>query len=256
MLYDNSVETRSTKSLFLFWGLLGWIYPPFCCNCNQLGYEICPQCFSSVDLQELKTTCACCGKIISKGTICSDCNREPPMFDQLKSWAAYQGAAKNMITGIKYQRRLGLIPHLVNPLTETIVRWGIKFDMLVPVPLGRERMRTRGYNQSDLIAKPVAKKLNLPYSLQALIRIKETKSQVGLSAAERRNNLSGAFEADRSICQDKIVLLVDDIATTGATLNACAAALKQAGAVNVFCFTVARANSNQNSNQSKMEVSI
>jgi competence protein ComFC len=254
MLNNNSTNPTYNHPSLNLWAVLDWIFPPFCCNCQKIGFEICPECWQSIDCLSWESTCQICGKPVSHGKICPECHDQPPAFNQLKSWAIYHGAAKNMVTGIKYQRRFGLIPFLTPTLVNVIRDWKIQIDFITPVPLGRKRMRERGYNQADLIAKPVAKKLQLPYYPQALYRVRETRSQVGLDAAERRENLQGAFSADTALCRGKTILVMDDISTTGATLDACAAALKQVGAKEVFCFTVARTDLFSNSNSINMEV--
>lgn len=256
MLKNNSSITTTTRPLFNAWRLLDWIYPPFCCNCNIIGYELCPDCYAAIDLQANNNTCRFCGKRILEGSICKQCKHQPPLYDQLKSWAEYQGVTQQIITHIKYQHRFGLIPYLIGPLTRSIKNWNKHFDLIVPVPLGKKRLKTRGFNQACLIAKPIAVKMNIKYAPLALSRIRETRSQVGLHVTERQKNIAGAFSADQIRCKDMNILLIDDIATTGATLNECAAALKQVGAKAVFCFTVARTNYVPNINQPNLEVSI
>jgi ComF family protein len=102
-------------------------------------------------------------------------------------------------------------------------------------------MLTRGYNQTALFAKPVARELGIQYLPEAVTRVRETVSQVGLSAHERKTNISDAFQADKILVDGLIILLMDDITTTGATINECSKSLKLAGAASVFCFTLAKA---------------
>ena len=128
---------------------------------------------------------------------------------------------------------------LLDPILNFISAWQIHPDLILPVPLSMRRFRERGYNQSDLIAKPIADCFDIHYSSSCIWRIRDTHSQVGLNAEERKNNIANAFKADKKICDGKVILLVDDIATTGATLNECAVALNKAGAAEVFCFSVA-----------------
>jgi ComF family protein len=118
---------------------------------------------------------------------------------------------------------------------------GWNVDLIVPIPLGRERMKERGYNQADLLARPLALATGRPYSTQAVRRERETATQVGLGVKERRENVSGAFRGDRRLVSGRTVLVVDDVATTGATISACANALTAAGAIGVYGLTLARA---------------
>ncbi len=112
---------------------------------------------------------------------------------------------------------------------------------VVSVPLGKRRQRQRGYNQVGLIAQALGKHLNMPVLTSALARLRETPSQVGLTPAERQQNVAGAFGADPVQIRQRTTLLLDDVFTTGATLAACADALRRAGASQVFGLTVARA---------------
>jgi len=114
---------------------------------------------------------------------------------------------------------------------------------VVPVPLSKERRRRRGYNQMDLVAKALAGLLGLPCKTDALSRVRDTRSQVGLDAVARHRNVQDAFLARREAVQGSVILLVDDLFTTGATLAACAAALREAGSGEVYALTVGRAAS-------------
>ncbi len=254
MLNNNSINASFGQSKISLWTVLDWIFPPFCCNCRRIGFEICRDCWDGIERFVPSQVCHTCGKWIPRGDVCAECRSQPPSYDQIRSWAYYQGAAKQIVTSIKYDRRFGLIPYLAPALAECIRTWGISFDFITAVPLGKKRHRERGYNQADLIAQPVAKILDHPYHPQALARVHETRTQVGLDATERQANLSGAFQADEGICSGKSVLLIDDISTTGATLNACSEALKQAGAKTVHGFTVARTNLSPNQKFSDTEV--
>ena len=111
----------------------------------------------------------------------------------------------------------------------------------MPVPLGRKRLAERGYNQVNLIARPLSTALRIPYAPDALRRCQETRSQVGLTRTERRQNVRNAFRADQRRVVGCVVLVMDDIATTGSTLSSCAEALYGAGARDVFAYTVSRA---------------
>jgi len=114
-------------------------------------------------------------------------------------------------------------------------------NLLVPVPLGTKRLKERGYNQAGLIGWPLSLSLGIAYAPRALVRTRETRSQVGLSRAERHDNVRDAFTARPALVKDRTVLLVDDVATTGATLSSCAEALSAAGARDVFALTISRA---------------
>jgi ComF family protein len=113
--------------------------------------------------------------------------------------------------------------------------------MLMPIPLGKKRLKERGYNQVAMVALPLAMQLGLDYKTNVLVRARETRSQVGLSAGERQENVKGVFEVDTAKVNGKIVLLMDDVSTTGATLSSAAEALYASNARDVYAVTVARA---------------
>jgi ComF family protein len=119
-------------------------------------------------------------------------------------------------------------------------RWLV--DIVVPVPLALERLSERGYNQASLLARPLAMRLHLPYNPGALSRLRETRTQIGLTAGERRANVFGAFVARSPLVQGKNILVIDDVTTTGSTMDACAFALLDAGAGQVYCLTLAQAS--------------
>jgi ComF family protein len=119
------------------------------------------------------------------------------------------------------------------------LNWSL--DIITSVPLGLVRFKERGYNQATLLARPIALCLDKPFSTRALRRTRETRSQVGLTVSERHDNMVDAFWADGNLVSGKNVLVVDDVATSGATLNACSKALLIEGADKVYCFSLARA---------------
>jgi ComF family protein len=142
---------------------------------------------------------------------------------------------------LKYRRDIGLGDALASQMAGFVQKLEWPIDMIVPVPLGRKRMRERGYNQVGLIARPLALALGLAFVPNALVRRRETQSQVGLSRSERSKNVLGAFRANRELVSLKNILLMDDVATTGSTLSSGAEALLSSGARDVFALTVARA---------------
>jgi ComF family protein len=119
------------------------------------------------------------------------------------------------------------------------LNWSL--DIITPVPLGLVRLKERGYNQATLLARPIALYFQVPFSSRALIRTRETQSQVGLTVTERQLNMADAFWANSKLVEGKNILVVDDVATSGATLNACAKALVEEGASKVYGFSLARA---------------
>ncbi len=152
------------------------------------------------------------------------------------------GTVRKAVHQLKYHRDLALAETLAGFLLALVDALGWRVDVVVPVPLGKARYRARGYNQAALLAFPLALGLGVPYEGKALVRVRETPSQVNLSAEARRRNVAGAFTVVQpQAVAGRAVLLVDDVMTTGATLDAAATALKTSGARQVFAVTVARA---------------
>ena len=149
---------------------------------------------------------------------------------------------------MKYHRNLGLGDTLSEVLVSSIqeLRWSV--DQIIPIPLSNQRYKERGYNQIAIVAFPLSLQLNINFSSKALLRKKHTRSQVGLSAEERKANVEGAFWADPEKVKEKTVLIMDDVATTGSTLAAASQALVDAGASKVYAFTIARALSHHGLN--------
>ena len=174
-------------------------------------------------------------------SVCPTCARLRPCYRALRSWSLFDAPVRPALHRLKYRRNVGLGEALAPQLCDFVVGLGWTVRCVVPVPLADKRLAERGYNQAGLIARPLAMALRVAYSPKAVARIRDTRSQVGLTAAARRANVQGAFEADPRLVDDRTILLVDDVATTGATLSSCAEALYASGAQDVFALTVARA---------------
>jgi ComF family protein len=142
---------------------------------------------------------------------------------------------------IKYKRDLSLGIELARLITRFVEDMNWPIEIVIPVPLGMKRKSERGYNQVSLITFPLALRLGMRYVPGGLIRIRETESQVGLNAYDRHENVKDAFLANSHRVAGKNILLIDDVATTGATLSSCACALKAGGASNVYAITLTRA---------------
>jgi len=216
------------------------LYPPECGGCKRAGYRWCPACQDRIQALP-DPVCEVCGLPGSHPGLCSACANLQPPFRALRSWVVFEEPIRSALHQLKYRRNLALGDALAKPLAEYArsLMWPI--DVVGPVPLGKKRMRERGYNQVALVALPLAARTGWQYAPRGLHRVRETRSQVGLSAGERKENMQAAFHADRSRVQGHTVLLMDDVATTGATLSACAGALLEAGAEAVYALTLARA---------------
>ena len=223
-----------------FWVGLDWLYPPVCGGCNRTGNRWCPDCQKQV--QNIREPiCEKCGQPLFHPGQCRRCKQSAPPYEALRSWAIFDGPIRNALHSLKYRRNIALGDSLARQLNEFAGKLGWPVDLVVPVPLGKIRTKDRGYNQVGLVARPLAQINKWHYVPEALVRKRETKSQVGLSVEERLENVTGAFFADPERVHGLNVLVIDDVATTGATLSACAVTLLEAGANRVYALTLARA---------------
>jgi ComF family protein len=173
---------------------------------------------------------------------CLDCTERTYRFERARSYAAYRGVLVRAVVLLKFERVDPLAAYFGERVASLARRDGLGGDIVVPVPLHRTRERERGFNQAELIAREVAKRLRLPFKPVLLMRTKARPDKHILSNDERWRIVRGAFATrPGSQVDNKRVLLVDDVMTTGATLDACAGALLEAGATSVIGLTVARA---------------
>jgi len=239
----RSAANPSKSALILYhalWSALDLIYPPVCGGCEEPGSRWCDKCYQETEIINQSTACPHCGKPKTDGLICNECVEEPLPLEGIRSWAIYDGRLRQAIHSFKYQNNLSLgevfSRYLINLLLES--DW--KIDLIVPVPISLKKFHERGYNQSNLLSRPIAMGLGIRNVPNALRKLKNTPSQVDLNAQERRMNLRDAFWADPVLIKNKRVLIIDDVITTGSTLRSCAEALLQAGTTGVFAATLAR----------------
>ncbi len=167
----------------------------------------------------------------------------------MRSWAVFDSPVQNALHTIKYRRNIGLADSIGLQLVEFVKSLNWNVDALIPMPLGKARLKERGYNQVALVARPLAYELGLDYAPHGLKKTRETRSQVGLNIAQRLGNVREAYQADPSVVKRKSVLLMDDVATTGSTIASATEALLSAGADAVFALTIARALSHHDLNR-------
>lgn len=226
------------------WIGLDWLYPPACGGCGKRGNRWCATCQQNTEVIS-PPVCKQCGERLASGMLCSRCRANPPAYAALRSYASFSGPLRQALHRLKYARNIALGEAFALHLVEVLEREDWEADFLLPVPLSAGRLAERGYNQAALLARPLALATGLPYRPQALWKIRETPTQVGLTASGRRSNLKGAFQAHPGAVGGARVLVVDDVTTSGATLEACAEALCSAGACQVFALTLARASSSR-----------
>ncbi|MFH1026594.1 MAG: ComF family protein [Pseudomonadota bacterium] len=230
--------------------LLDFFFPPLCHICRSFiadagNIHICADCRDRMPLV-LSPLCTVCGiPFAGAGDdhICGQCLANPPHFDSARAHLLHQGPARELIHAFKYRYKT----HLRRPLALLALEGLTAFitlhrpDVIIPVPLHRKRLQSRGFNQAVLLGEVFYTHHSIPMQTGTHARIRETETQIELSGEERRRNVRGAFAV---ACPDAIlnrrVLLLDDVMTTGSTVNECAKELKEAGALSVMVATVAR----------------
>ena len=227
----------------LFWVWLDILYPPQCAGCSETAHRWCPNCQMNTRLVTAPI-CERCGAVTNGGVLCSRCEAHEPHYRSVRSWAYFDGPVRNAIHRLKYKRDISLGDTFAAPLAKLVLSLDWPLDLIVPMPLSRSRHTQRGYNQAALLARPLAWLSGVACRENAVIRSKDTTSQVGLSLEERRLNVKNAFVASSKFVKGRTVLLVDDVMTTGATMDACALALLEGGATDVYGLTMARAMPN------------
>jgi ComF family protein len=230
----------SYRFYHILWSGLDLLFPPACGGCGKMGARWCLDCQQKL-APVPEPVCEVCGEPQAAVKMCDNCLNARPAFVALRSCAVFKEPIRPALHKLKYRREVGLGEALAWNLAVFLDRLGWQADAIVPIPLSEQRLAERGYNQVDLIAHPLARLMRWQYLPGALRRSRHTRSQVGLSASERRENVTGAFlTKDRSV-KGKSVLLVDDVATTGATLDSAARSLVGAGASKVYALTFAKA---------------
>jgi ComF family protein len=223
----------------LFWKTVDFIYPPECASCGKPGALLCKDCKEKIQ-PLFDPICPICGYPVATPGVCQNCRDNPPPYTALRSWAEFEGSLRKALHKLKYESDLGLGLEFSYPLLQIIAKEKWAIDYIIPIPISKKHRKTRGYNQATIIARPLALALGIPLFEKSVSRVKETESQVNLSREERFKNLHSAFLGNSAKLLNKKVLLVDDVATTGATMISCSQTLREFGCAQVFCITVAR----------------
>ncbi len=228
---------RSTLS-HLKRSALDLILPTRCLGCRREGDLLCPPCIAGTT-QLAEPYCRICADPGVAG-LCRRCRQAAPACDGIRAPYLMEGAVRRGIHSLKYRNVRAAAMPLAQLLADYLADNPVPGEVIVPAPLHQRRLRERGYNQAGLMARELGKLTGLPVNENLLIRARETLPQVRTTTVQqRRENLAGAF-----VCLEpaagQAILLVDDVATTGSTLSAGAAALKEAGAASVWGLTIAR----------------
>ena len=222
------------------WGsFIDLLYPPQCGGCQTAGSLWCDACRAAIE--PIKPPwCEKCGEPFVTDRLCANCRTHPLQIEKIRSVALFEGVLRQAIHRFKYERLAGLAEPFGEMLADYWRGELLTADWLIPVPLHPSRERDRGYNQSELLTRSLARRVNVPVSSKGLRRTRATAVQMTLNAAQRRENVAGAFECIEARVRGARVMLIDDVGTTGATLDACAQAVLKAGAASVMGLTLAR----------------
>lgn len=243
-LYKNATSCARLAELIFF--------PSFCELCSsllELPHEkvICRTCLQSLKLRH-SSFCLCCGRFFDdtgEPHLCQKCLQKRPTFSCHRSCGQYNGKLKDVILLFKYRKFMVLGKDLAwfayrTLRNEEALWWGV--EAVVPVPLHPKRKKQRGFNQALIIAKELAMLKGIKLVEGQLVKLKNILPQTSLKAEDRQKNVKGAFGIkEREKIEGKIILLVDDVYTTGSTIRECSSVLKNAGAKDVRAITLARA---------------
>ncbi|MGQ9597816.1 MAG: ComF family protein [Anaerolineae bacterium] len=247
---ESLVQTSHKR--FAVWrdAFLDLLFPPHCVVCHRLGSWLCPDCQGRIELI-LPPLCLQCGLPLEKLSgpsytpgACKFCHGKTTELDGLRAYGFHTDPLRKIIHEFKYRDLQGLAKPLGQMMAQgwsELAPSDWEVDVIVPVPLHPTRQRQRGYNQSALLARELGFHIRRPVVENAFFRSKPTLPQVELNFQERMANIQGAFQCVDSALAGKRVLLVDDVCTTGATLEAASAALRRGKVSSIWAYTLARA---------------
>lgn len=229
--------------------LFDFVFPKYCVNCRKIGEYICPDCFARISF-DVEKICPVCNRNSIDSKTHPGCKNRYTIEGVFAS-IVYKGMAKRLISAFKYKPYLSDLQHVLGDLFYEGIIQQEQFNKLlenncifVPIPLHPEKLRQRGYNQAEILAKDLGKRFGIPV-IPLLKRVKKTHTQITLKREERMENISGAFEVDKSttsttgITSLKHIILVDDVITSGATMLEAGNVLKRNGVSEVWGIALA-----------------
>ena len=220
--------------------VVGFFFPRRCLGCGKAGSFLCVRCTQTLP-RLLPPFCQKCGKPGSSGGFCPTCWGSQTEVDGIRSPFRFEGAIRQAVHKLKYNNLRAICRDLAQLMHDYLQANALPGDVLVPVPLHPRRLRQRGYNQSVLLARELAQLTGLPVIEDCLCRSRNSLPQARTATVEeRRDNVIGAFICKNEKLAGAGVILIDDVCTTGATLEACASALKIGGTESVWGLTLAR----------------
>lgn len=243
---ENGIFTQNFKDKFKeFWQD---VLCPDDCNCIVCGNEVpqgqkfplCEECEKDFPFNNGKICVRCGSPMDNEAYFCLECQNNIKSFDFARSSLKYEDKVRKLILDMKFHNNRWIEKYFARLLADTYKENKMDAEVIVPVPISKEREAERGFNQSYLIAKHLAKILNLPLENNAIVKVKNNERQMRLTVQERRKNVVGAYKImDRAAVKGKKVVVIDDILTTGSTMSEVARQLKIAGASAVYGLVVA-----------------
>ena len=225
--------------------LLSNLFPCRCILCQQTvkhSFEVCPDCYRALPHNEI--CCVSCAlplaEDINNEVLCGSCIQKAPAFDYAHSLFRYEGDVIRLVHQLKFGEKIGFSRTIGEMLLMQLLKTNEKPECILPVSLHKSRLRQRGFNQSIEISRVLAKNLVIPIEHTAVVRHRSTAAQSGLNAKQRQKNIKGAFSVVAKL-NYKHVLIVDDVMTTGATVNELARVLKKNNVERVGVLSIARA---------------
>ena len=236
----ETVFQIAEKLVDLFWQI---ICPPHCVICEKvlkLNKFICVECRTKLPFVE-DMYCLKCGKPVGDDReYCTDCKKREHYFTRGVSVWSYSPMLKKSLYRFKYNNKRYYAKYytdeIVKRYSRLITQWGV--DIIIPVPLYKKKKRRRGYNQAEILANELSSRISIPLDCRIVTRIRDTLPQKMLNDMERQKNLKGAFKINKSVIELKKILLIDDIFTTGSTVDEIARVLLEAGANSVYVVTL------------------
>jgi ComF family protein len=233
--------------------MLDIIFPAICISCKKISsrQQLCNGCYSEISFIESSNICICCGipfNLFNKsphitGHKCASCIRETINFDKCRSIARFDGTLRELLHRFKYKKKLGIGKLFVKLILDNFPKDLNGFDLIMPVPLHIHKLREREYNQSAVLVNNVSKSLNCEKDIFSLVKSNETEPQINFknSTMRKRNILKSFSVTDVKKVEKRSILLIDDVYTSGSTINECAKVLLKAGADKVQALTLLRA---------------